>query len=299
MPEQDFLPWATAVGANVVSQSAYAANTALSQGVGIGQASSALYNKQARQASFVAAMIGQFIVDVGNLDAFDNGNLALLEANFISALTAHLQLHLATNTASFTTAGTTTWTVPTGVFRVRVRLVGGGGGGAGGNGASTWSSGGGASGGYSEGFVSVTPGQVIVVTIGAGGAGSAQGNGNSGSTGGTTSFGAFMSATGGSGGFGGTSTSSGGSPGVGSGGSELNLFGANGGDGNPTSALIQGGYGASSAFGGGGRTATLNVGAIVNGLAPGSGGGGIWETGAGAQAGGNGAPGAVFLEWSA
>ena len=199
---------------------------------------------------------------------------------------------------TYSTAGTFSFQVPPGVYVLLVRLVGGGGGGAGAGGASTWSGGGGGSGGYCEGYVSVTPGQIISIIVGAGGNGSSQGNGVTANSGGTTSFGPFMSATGGGGGSAGTGTSSGGGPGLGSGASILNFYGSNGGDGNITTANSQGGYGASSAFGGGGRTSTLAV-SITNGLAPGSGGGGIWLSGAGNQNGGNGAPGAVIIVWSA
>lgn len=200
-------------------------------------------------------------------------------------------------TQSFTVAGTYNFQVPIGVYTILCKGVGAGGGGAGGEGGSTWSSGGGGSGGYFEGWIFVTPGQIIIITIGLGGAGGSPGNGVAGNNGGSTSIGSFMSATGGGGAVGGTSTSSGGPPGLGTGASILNLYGANGGDGNPGNANVQGGYGASSAFGGGGRTSTLNIPSVINGFAPGSGGGGIWGTGAGGQNGGNGADGAVILQW--
>jgi hypothetical protein len=91
------------------------------------------------------------------------------------------------------------FTVPEGVYFIRVRLWGGGagGGGVGPNGAG----GGGGGGGYAEGIVAVVPGQTYTITIGQGGGGGAAGGGNGGN-GGTTSFGALLSATGGLSGYG-------------------------------------------------------------------------------------------------
>lgn len=227
-----------------------------------------------------------------------------LAQNLWTAGSAGAMAQIQSIVQSYTVAGTYTFTVPSGInFLKKVRLVGAGGGGSGGQGTATWSSGGGGSGGYSEGFVVVTPLSPITVTVGAGGTGASNGNGATANAGGTTSFGPYMSATGGGGGTGGTSTSSGGLPGLGSGGTELNLYGANGGDGNPggitgtNGFAFQGGPGGASAFGGGGRTSTVNIPSVINGFAPGSGGGGIWGSGAGAQNGGNGADGAVFIEY--
>ncbi len=80
--------------------------------------------------------------------------------------------------------GTRSWTVPAGVQRIRLFVVGGGGygisGGIGGSG-----------GGYSEKTLNVTAGQVINYTVGAPGISSAP-------TGGTSSAGGVISATGGS-----------------------------------------------------------------------------------------------------
>lgn len=75
---------------------------------------------------------------------------------------------------SFTTAGTHSFTVPNGIYELTVPLlVGAGGGGSGTNGAGDiWGGGGGGSGGYYENqVISVTPGEVLTITIGAGGLG--------------------------------------------------------------------------------------------------------------------------------
>ena len=86
MPENDFLPFAIAVGANVMSQGAYAANAALGPGVSAGIADPTLYNKSIRQATFVAAAIATFIVNETGDNALDDGNLTEFVANFTAAI---------------------------------------------------------------------------------------------------------------------------------------------------------------------------------------------------------------------
>lgn len=96
---------------------------------------------------------------------------------------------------------TSTFTVPLGVTRIYVQMIGGGGGGAGGWGNATGTGlvggvAGGGGGGYAATWMSVTPGQQFTAIVGAGGAGgaggSASGSGNTlggtGATGGTTAF---------------------------------------------------------------------------------------------------------------
>ena len=149
----------------------------------------------------------------------------------------------------FTATGT--FTVPSGVTKLRVRVygAGGGGGSTGATGAGAFNNcpggGGGpgtngAPGGYSESIVTVSPAATYTVTIGAAGT---AGSASNGGAGGTSSFGALLSATGGAGGIrgdtGGSASAdsyhcSGGStggrsttfvsPGTGSGGN-INIFG--------------------------------------------------------------------------
>lgn len=97
----------------------------------------------------------------------------------------------------YKTSGVYQWTVPAGVTKVYVKVAGGGGSGA----LQPLDSGpgGGGGGGVSKRLVTVTPGSVIQVTVGAGGA-SVTTNGANGNAGGTSSFGTFCSATGGKGG---------------------------------------------------------------------------------------------------
>lgn len=198
------------------------------------------------------------------------------------------------------THGSGTATVPANVTQIYYEVLGAGGGGAGTLTAAAFSGGGGASGGFSKGWLTVTPGAVISYTVGQGGAGAGGADGATGSTGGTSSItlgGTTVSATGGGGGVAGSASSAGGTPGLGSGG-QINYYGAAGGDGNDTNRGIQGGPGGASAYGGGGRTSTIGHGgsAASDGLAPGSGGGGIWQNGV-TQIGGYGADGSVMISY--
>jgi hypothetical protein len=204
---------------------------------------------------------------------------------------------------TFSTAGTSNFTVPAGVFKIYGTVVGGGGGagGAGQNGSGIINpAGGGGAGGSSEGWITVTPGQVISITVGAAGTGGAASAnspnaiGADGVTGGTSSIGAFMSATGGVKGQG--TPSAGGAGGVGSGG-QINKTGGNGTDGGGTAVTpVYGGNGGASSMGGGGRASTTPN-SIQNGTAPGSGGGSVYATWVASAAGGAGAPGLVFLQY--
>ena len=183
----------------------------------------------------------------------------------------------------FTSTGT--FTIPTGITRVKVTLVGGGASGGGDNG--TAGSGGGAGGSVISWLTGLTPGNTISVSaIGAGGSPST-GNGNSGGTT-TVSSGTqtitTMSATGGTGGSAGQG-SSGGNGGSGSGGT----FNINGGGGQ-LSGGGGSGNGGNAIFGGNGWATT-------SGANPGyQGSGGSGAKGGGANSGTGGA-GLVIFEW--
>jgi hypothetical protein len=191
--------------------------------------------------------------------------------------------------AIFTPTTQGTWTVPSGISVVKLKIWGGGGaGGAGFGGAG----GGGAGGGYSEGYYTVSPGESFFVTVGNGGVGT-------GTPGGSSSFGNIASAGGGQAG------ANGASGGVGAGGasggnaisSGFAVTGQSGGAGIETSAFALSGAGG-VAFGGGGANA---VAAVSGGASsPGSsctvvGGGG--SGGVFSGLGGQGGPGLVLVEW--
>lgn len=86
--QNDFLPFAASAGANVMTQTAYAAAATTATGVVSGTASSAAANKTWRQASLMAAMIAKFIVDKAAQPVVDDGTTATIEANFIAAILA-------------------------------------------------------------------------------------------------------------------------------------------------------------------------------------------------------------------
>jgi hypothetical protein len=83
----DFVPWATGDGANVLASAAYQAVVIRQQGAQYGIADPVTFNTAMRQASEIATIIAQFTADYGPSNVQDNGNIAALEAQFIAALT--------------------------------------------------------------------------------------------------------------------------------------------------------------------------------------------------------------------
>jgi hypothetical protein len=166
-----------------------------------------------------------------------------------------------TNVQVFTSSGT--FTVPAGITRAKVTVVGGGGSGAAGAGG-----GGGGGGTAIEIVTGLTPAGTVAVTVGG--------------VAGTSSFGAYCSATGGA-----TVTSiTGGAGGVGSGG-DINLTGGGGsGGGLAVVGFSVYGTGGSSSLGGGGY-GNINA----------AGGNGGNYGGGGASGGGVGAGGVVIVEY--
>jgi hypothetical protein len=120
-------------------------------------------------------------------NARELANIASLDATTIATLIASLG-GLMSNIDTFTASGT--FTVPTGVTKVSVALVGGGGGGTkynlGNDGASPGPSGG--RGGVSYANIAVTPGASLSVAVGSGGAGSTAYSGGNGTNGGNSTF---------------------------------------------------------------------------------------------------------------
>ncbi|NHB69204.1 beta strand repeat-containing protein [Perlabentimonas gracilis] len=159
-------------------------------------------------------------------------------------------------------SGSGNYTVPAGVSEIIVQVWGAGGGGGGSSNNNNGGSGGGG-GGYARQVISVTPGQVIPYSVGAGGnAGAA--NGGNGGDGGATTF-LTLTADGGKGGGGNAGS-------IGQGGSAtggaINLTGGNGAQGGGSGG--DGGNGANGGNGGDGRTNDSGQ----SGTAPGGGGGG-------------------------
>jgi hypothetical protein len=183
------------------------------------------------------------------------------------------------------------FTVPNGVTQIEVEVWGGGAGSY----ASVpgMPSGGGSGGGYArKRITSLTPGQSISVTIGAGGNGGTAYGAAAGS-GGTTSFGTYVSATGGSlNYFANTSQPQNGAtpPGFGVGG-DVNLTGSTG----QAGMMNQGGMGGAAPLGG-----TQNSGTSGNGgIFPGGGaaGAGTGSSSNTAYDGASGASGLAVVRW--
>lgn len=182
--------------------------------------------------------------------------------------------------------GSGNFTVPQGVYAMDVQGWGGGGA-AGGNGSTAnGSSSGGGSGGYGRVRVSVTPGQVIAYVVGAGG------NATIPSSGGTTSFGVFLTVNGGGAGPGNAIGIGGAPAAIGSGGTTYQS-GGNTGEAGLGSGSGPGGMGGAAPFGGGGGAAA--PGAPGPGSIPGGGGGGRGSTSTGN--GGNGGPGLIIINY--
>lgn len=199
-----------------------------------------------------------------------------------------------------TTPGTYTFTVPS-TGRVKVTVVGAGGGSGGTNGPNGAIGGAGGGGGVAIKYLSgLTPGSTISYTVGAGGSGGGQPS--AGTAGGTTSFGAYVSATGGGGG-----AASGGYNTIGAAGSQGNGVG---GDYNfsgiaGASAILgtrsgSGGYANVDGYLlksiGGASVAPATSAYGVAGTGVGAGASGAYSQGWGAS-GAAGTPGAISIEW--
>lgn len=91
MATNNFKPFATAANANVTAQADWESLPALLSGFTAGKASSAQVNKAIRQATTIAALVGQFIANSG-ADALDNADVNGLVTKFTNALTTNLGL---------------------------------------------------------------------------------------------------------------------------------------------------------------------------------------------------------------
>ena len=165
------------------------------------------------------------------------------------------QPSLTTGTATFTTPGTYTWTVPANVTKINVLVVGGGGGGGGGGSQSPGGGGGGGGGQISMiNSISVTAGTSTTVAIGSGGsAGTYTDQGSSGGVSKFTISATTYSANGGKGGLAWT---------PGTGGTAGGTGGSGGGQGSDVLGGGQGGITLASPYGvggaGGGGTTNNN-----------------------------------------
>lgn len=84
--QNDFIPFASGAGANVLSQSAYASLPAVTGGFSSGILAAAQLNKALRQSSVIAAAVAKLIADKTGLAVVDDGTTATIEANLIAAI---------------------------------------------------------------------------------------------------------------------------------------------------------------------------------------------------------------------
>lgn len=109
-PVNQFLAFATGQGANVLTPDQYAALQSLAGGFVSGILPSVNLNTVLRQASFVAAVMGQFIVDYGGVSALDDGNVGEMETNLLAAIKEVVGNVNTTAATINTTGGSTTLT---------------------------------------------------------------------------------------------------------------------------------------------------------------------------------------------
>ncbi|WP_248787055.1 phage tail protein [Escherichia coli] len=205
-----------------------------------------------------------------------DNTLTHLSGKDVAGLLAYLGLGEATfgaqNCAVFDNAGVSTWNVPDIVKkgrRVRVKVIGGGGSGGYPSISLTNAAGGGGGGGggVSKSVIDLTGIDTVTITVGSGGE-SQNTSARNGNPGGTSSFGAYLSATGGDGG----GQVSGGAGGKGVGGQINTSLGP----GSPGASMIAGTDSAVGGSGGGpgGNGQVLDSAGNVGSNAKGPGGGG-------------------------
>ena len=242
-----------------------------------------------------SGFVGLYVVTVAyGASSITNSNISVLPtAPFLAFKLPNLRPGFGSGVQTYNSHGTYTFKVPAMVTQLEVEVWGAG--------SGSWASvsgipgGGGSGGGYARKRITgLTPGSSVTVTVGTGG--SAGTSGVAPTAGGTSSFGAYVSASGGS--INGTSTLSvpsfGNIGGVGSGG-DLNLYGGDGGNGEDSGRY--GGQGGDGPCSGG--CITVANGAGRAGYAPGGGasGAGTGSGGTTAQNGAAGADGAVIIRY--
>lgn len=89
MAVSEFIPFATAPGANVATYDQWVQDPVTLEGFTIGLLPSAKVNKAWRQSCSMAAAIGNLIVQYLDQDALDNGNIGTLTGQ-IAAVIHHL-----------------------------------------------------------------------------------------------------------------------------------------------------------------------------------------------------------------
>lgn len=86
MAKNEFLPFGTAEGANVLSNQEYERLAARFNGFVSGVAKSKELNTVWRQSSVISSVVAQFIVDSDNKDLLDNGDVAGIKNRLVTAI---------------------------------------------------------------------------------------------------------------------------------------------------------------------------------------------------------------------
>lgn len=86
MAVNQYVPFATQPNANVYAPNVWAVRPEVSFGYQVGISDAQSVSTALRQATSVAAMIGQWTADKGGVDVVDDGNIASLEGKFNAAL---------------------------------------------------------------------------------------------------------------------------------------------------------------------------------------------------------------------
>ena len=221
-------------------------------------------------------------------------NLAITdERQFINGVSSGSSSPEAPTIVVYNTSGGHSWTVPTGIKRVNVLLVGGGGGGGGNPYGSTGGGGGGGGGGCVVAHdVDVSALSSVTVTVGGGGAG---GTPYAGASGGSTSFGAIVAAAGGYPGQPTNNGSTGGSGGLTNFSSATHQYFCVPGYAGGNGASNIGGIGGTAGGGRGSGAGAVSNSQGLNGSVYGGGGGGGHDSGNNQRNGGVGATGLAVI----
>lgn len=195
MATNDFLSFAGGSGANVLSQTDYAALAALSTGFTAGVAQSNAINKALRQSSIMSAVLAQFVADQTGANSTDDGTTATLLSNLKKSMPGRYL-----GSQVFTSSGTYTPGTYNGVTATKARFRGVAAGGGSGGTVATGASQGAASAASNSGNVFdflLAPLTTLSITVGA--AGAAGTGGAAGGTGGDLVIGSIATIKGGKG----------------------------------------------------------------------------------------------------